>query len=150
MNKAQLLALAKTFGIDTKGLTTNAQLEAAIAKAKAATQKDLEEAVANALQAAQDLPITATTEEKEDATEALRKAHEALTLFEETYPAETTEEPAPDTIFYNGREYGFAASAPDRFNFLGQNRSLAEWLADEDAMELLIAGKNSFVTQIKK
>jgi BMFP domain-containing protein YqiC len=149
MKYTELLVVAKAFGIETRGLKA-AQLEEAVAIAKATTRKDLEQAVENALQAATDLPDTATTEEKEAATAVLSDAHKALTLFEETYPAEINEEPTPETIEYNGREYGFSDSAPERFNFLGQNKSQAEWLADEDAMELLIAGKNSFITQIRK
>jgi len=61
---------------------------------------------------------------------------------------------APDelkTSFeYRGVEYVFKKTAPERFNFLKQNRTQQEWLQDEDAMELLVTGNSHFVKPLKK
>jgi hypothetical protein len=63
---------------------------------------------------------------------------------------EKKSEDVPGVFDLNGSLYAFRKSAPARFNFLGTNRTQEEWLQDEVAMELLIAGNSSFVKPIKK
>lgn len=46
----------------------------------------------------------------------------------------------------NGKEYVFAEDAPAAFRYLGQRRTQKEWIEDSDALELMVAGKLSFIT----
>ncbi|MBN8565243.1 MAG: hypothetical protein J0M25_00725 [Flavobacteriales bacterium] len=50
----------------------------------------------------------------------------------------------------NGKTYGFAADAPAAFRYLGKKQTQEKWIADKDAMELMISGNLNFVEQIKK
>lgn len=57
----------------------------------------------------------------------------------------------PRTEFeYKGSRYRFKKSAPERFNFLKENKTQQEWLQDDDAMELLIEGRNHLIIKIKE
>lgn len=51
---------------------------------------------------------------------------------------------------YNGNKYRFKKSAPERFNYLKQNKTQEEWLNDEVAMELLIEGRSHLIIKIKE
>jgi hypothetical protein len=46
----------------------------------------------------------------------------------------------------NGLEYMFKEDAPASFRYLGQHRTQKEWIADVDAIDLMVAGKLSFLT----
>ncbi|MEZ0182640.1 hypothetical protein AB9T89_10370 [Flavobacterium oncorhynchi] len=46
----------------------------------------------------------------------------------------------------NGLEYVFHEEAPASFRYLGQFKSQKEWIADQDAIDLMVAGKLSFLT----
>lgn len=46
----------------------------------------------------------------------------------------------------NGKEYMFAEDAPAAFRYLGLRRTQKEWIEDSDALELMVAGKLSFLT----
>lgn len=148
MNKAQLIEKAKTFGIDTEGLTVD-QLKAAIKQATAEKTAALEEALNNAQQEFIDLPDTASAEDIQAAQDKVDAAEKELSDFTGIAIVKTS---ATDsgTFELNGSLYAFKKSAPERFNFVGKNKSQAEWLADKDAMELLISGRSSFVKSIKK
>lgn len=50
----------------------------------------------------------------------------------------------------NGKNYAFADDAPAVFRYLGQRRTQLEWIADSDALELMVAGNLSFVKPVKK
>lgn len=50
----------------------------------------------------------------------------------------------------NGKTYGFTKDAPAAFRYAGKKLTQEEWIADKDAMELMIAGRLNFVEQIKK
>lgn len=50
----------------------------------------------------------------------------------------------------NGIEYGFHPTAPASFRFMGCVKTQEEWIADEDAMDLMISGNLSYVKPIKK
>ncbi|MBC7847247.1 MAG: hypothetical protein H7Y10_12220 [Flavobacterium sp.] len=45
-----------------------------------------------------------------------------------------------------GKEYIFHEDSPAAFRYLGQFRTQEEWMSDEDAMELMVAGNLSFLT----
>ncbi len=51
-----------------------------------------------------------------------------------------------DSYASKGKEYIFHKDAPAAFRYLGQFRTQEEWMSDEDAMELMVAGKLSFLT----
>lgn len=55
-----------------------------------------------------------------------------------------------ESFTVNRTEYVFADDAPGVFRYLGQRRTQKEWLEDSDALELMVAGKLSFVKPIKK
>lgn len=46
----------------------------------------------------------------------------------------------------NGKEYVFADDAPAAFRYLGQHRTQEDWITDEDALELMVAGRLTFLT----
>lgn len=46
----------------------------------------------------------------------------------------------------DGREYVFATDAPASFRYLGVHKTQEEWIADTDAIDLMVAGRLSFLT----
>ncbi|NRT11519.1 hypothetical protein [Flavobacterium sp. 14A] len=148
MTKDQLIDKAKTFGIDTEGLTVE-QLKAAIKKVKAEKIAELTVAVTEAKTAFENLPEDASDEDKIAVQGNINLAEQALADFTGV-PTETKEEENEAEFDFNGSTYGFKKTAPARFNFLGVNRSQEEWIQDKDAMELLISGNSSFVKLLKK
>jgi len=54
------------------------------------------------------------------------------------------------TIKFKGIEYGFVTTAPASFRFMGFVKTQEEWIADDDAMELMVSGNLSYVKPIKK
>lgn len=65
--------------------------------------------------------------------------------------AEKSEEGKSNESFtVNRTEYVFADDAPGAFRYLGQRRTQKEWLEDSDALELMVAGRLSFVKPLKK
>ena len=148
MNKAQLIVKAESLGINTEGLTVD-QLKAAIKNAEAEKLAELTVAVSDAKQEFEDLPEEATEEVVAAAQMNIFLAEKALADYTGIPTAKTPEE-TPGVIELNGRSYSFKKTAPERFNFLGQNRSQAEWLNDADAMELLIGGNSSYIKLLKK
>lgn len=50
----------------------------------------------------------------------------------------------------NGIEYGFSASAPGSFRFMGIVKTQEEWISDHDAMDLMVSGNLSYVKPLKK
>lgn len=148
MKKDQLIKLAKTFGIDTEGLTVD-QLKAEIKKATAEKVAELSVAVTDAKTAFESLPEDASDEDKATAQEVIDLAEKTLADFTGVQPEKQSEGNA-NQIEFNGSVYAFRKTAPARFNFLGVNKSQEEWLQDPDAMELLIAGNSSYVKSLKK
>lgn len=148
MNKAQLIVKAESLGIVTEGLTVD-QLKAAIKNAEAEKLAELTVAVSEANQEFEELPEDATEEVVAAAQQKIELAEEALAEYTGVPTVKTPEE-TPGVIELNGRSYSFKKTAPARFNFLGKNRSQAEWLEDKDAMELLIGGNSSYVKLLKK
>jgi hypothetical protein len=55
-----------------------------------------------------------------------------------------------ESFAVNGKDYVFTDDAPGTFRYLGQRRTQKEWIADSDALELMVAGKLSFVKPLKK
>lgn len=49
-------------------------------------------------------------------------------------------------IASNGLEYVFKDDAPAAFRYLGQHRTQEQWIEDVDAIDLMVAGKLSFLT----
>lgn len=45
----------------------------------------------------------------------------------------------------NGNEYVFASDAPGAFRYLSQFRTQKEWIADKDAIDLMVAGNLKFL-----
>jgi hypothetical protein len=146
--KDKLIEKAKTFGIDTEGLTID-QLNAAIKKAKAEKIALLTVDVLDAKTAFDALLEDASDEDKATAQARIDSAEYDLAAFT-GQTVEKKSEDVPGVFDLNGSLYAFRKSAPARFNFLGTNRTQEEWLQDEVAMELLIAGNSSFVKPIKK
>lgn len=54
------------------------------------------------------------------------------------------------TIKFKGIDYGFVATAPASFRFMGFVKTQEEWIADDDAMELMVSGNLSYVKPVKK
>lgn len=54
------------------------------------------------------------------------------------------------TFKFKGIEYGFTATAPASFRFMGFVKTHEEWIADNDAMDLMVSGNLSYVKPIKK
>lgn len=46
----------------------------------------------------------------------------------------------------NGLEYVFHEEAPAAFRYFGQYKTQKEWIADKDAINLMVAGKLNFLT----
>lgn len=49
----------------------------------------------------------------------------------------------------NGNKFGFTKRTPEKFRFNGVIKTQAEWLQDEDAMEMLIYGNSMYINQLK-
>lgn len=45
----------------------------------------------------------------------------------------------------NGNCYGWSNKCPERFNFLGINKTKEEWIQDIDAMHALVTGRSPFI-----
>jgi len=50
----------------------------------------------------------------------------------------------------NGIEYGFSATAPASFRFMGYVKTQAEWIDDKESMDLMVSGNLSYVKPLKK
>lgn len=50
----------------------------------------------------------------------------------------------------SGKEYRFKEKAPAAFRFLGKLQTQEDWIADEEAMELMVLGNLTYVEQLKK
>jgi hypothetical protein len=50
----------------------------------------------------------------------------------------------------NGILYGFSATAPGSFRFMSIVKTQEEWIADDDAMDLMVSGNLSYVKPLKK
>jgi hypothetical protein len=48
----------------------------------------------------------------------------------------------------NGGKWGFTKRTPEKFRFNGVIKNKAEWLQDEDAMEMLIYGNSMYINQL--
>jgi len=46
----------------------------------------------------------------------------------------------------NGKEYVFTDDAPAAFRYLGVHRTQKEWIEDQDSIDLMVAGRLSFLT----
>lgn len=68
-----------------------------------------------------------------DANQVDDTSKEALTYFEDE----------------NGNKFGFTKRTPDKFRFNGVIKTQAQWLQDEDAMEMLIYGNSMYINQLK-
>jgi hypothetical protein len=147
-NKEKLIEKAKALGIKTEGLT-EPQLKAEIKKVGAEKFAELTVAVSDAKTEFEALKEDATDADKALAQEKIDLAEQALADFTGK-PLEKKAVSEPGTIELNGSVYAFKKNAPERFNFLGVNRTQEEWLKDKDAMELLISGNSSFVKPLKK
>lgn len=55
-----------------------------------------------------------------------------------------------ESFAIDGKDYAFTEDAPGTFRYLGQLRTQKEWSEDKDALELMVAGKLSFVKPLKK
>jgi hypothetical protein len=141
--KDQLIEKAKTFGIDTEGLN-DTQLKAAIKKATAEKVAELTVAVTEAKHEFEGLTEINTVKEFNVAQEKIDLAELALSEFTGK-PLVSKSEPTDGTIEINGSMYTFKKTTPERFNFLGTNKTQDEWLQDKDAMELLVLCNSSFV-----
>ena len=87
-------------------------------------------------------PIQSSTEdlkddEKDNSKEPQRTASETLN----SNPSYFFEDE-------NGVKWGFTKRTPDKFRFNGVIKSQAEWLQDEDAMEMLIYGNSMYINQL--
>lgn len=49
----------------------------------------------------------------------------------------------------NGNKFGFTKRTPEKFRFNGVIKTQAQWLQDEDAMEMLIYGNSMYINQLK-
>lgn len=161
--KEQLIQEAQALGIDTKGLTKT-ELENAI---KALTPpasgnggekpggEDPKNEGGNGEPG--DTGSTATPEGKGDSSPVQPGEAVNPTVTTHTPNQEEEEEQEPpvaseprEYFEYNGSKYRFKKSAPERFNFLLQNKTKEEWLQDDDAMELLISGDSHLIIKIKE
>lgn len=61
----------------------------------------------------------------------------------------TVEGKTDESFTIGGKDYLFTDDAPSSFRYLGQLRTQKEWINDPDALELMVAGKLSFLI-IKK
>lgn len=134
--KNELIKTAKSLGIETKDLTV-AQLEKAIAE---------KEAVADT-----------TEKETKETAEATATENASLDTAVETNE-ETASTPAPETpensipnsfTLEDGRVFGLSKRTPKTLKVLDGVYTQEELLQNKDAMEFLIFGGSSFVTQLK-
>jgi len=125
MNKKELVAKCTDLGIDSSGLTTNAQLETAIATKEASL-------------AAMDVKAETTETEADEVEE---KAPEAKS---KTAPAKKEPASYEDK---RGRKWVFKPSAPKKLNIDGHPMSQEEILETEEVVSELVYGNCAFLTQ---
>lgn len=58
----------------------------------------------------------------------------------------TVEGKTDESFTIAGKDYVFTEDAPSSFRYLGQLRTQKEWITDPDSLELMVAGKLSFLT----
>jgi hypothetical protein len=71
----------------------------------------------------------------------------------QTENTETDTSVEAPVLFYtdsNSTKWVFKKDTPDAFRFNGLVRTKQEWLQDEDAMEMLVYGRSTYVQKLKK
>ena len=146
---AEIVAQATALGLEVEGKTVE-QLTAEIA--------ELQELSTQVNEASRDAELLAILSEylgisdidslsKEEVISLLeaKKADEiaGIEVVAELVQEGRTDEAVKAT---NGLEYVFADDAPAAFRYLGVHRTQREWIADIDAIDLMVAGKLSFLT----
>lgn len=137
MTKKQLVAKCTDLGIDSSGLDTNAQLEAAIAtketelaaiEVKAESDKvEAEKAEAEKVEAAK----VAANAKKAEAKKAAAEAKKEPASYEDK----------------RGRKWIFKPTAPKKLNIDGHPMSQEEILETEEVVSELVYGNCAFLTQ---
>lgn len=157
MRKEDILKRCETLGIDTKGLTTNALLEEAIAKKEAelqAEQDAIERAKLNTV--AEYFGIEVPTEINLEAlkaliAEAIKPIEKEVKIEKIIYkdlsekPTEKKKERELPTYEYKGKKYTFKKTTPNSLRVLGTVYSLEELVKNNDAMKFLIVGNSFFI-----
>jgi predicted protein tyrosine phosphatase len=142
-----LILKAESFGIETKDVS-----EADLLLAVTEAEDIAEQIVFHARQAemlaflSEYLGITDIDSLSKDEVQDLLVKRETVTASEISVVVE--QEGKTDKSFEasNGKEYVFADDAPTAFRYLGQHRTQEEWIADGTAIELMVAGRLSFLT----
>jgi hypothetical protein len=144
-----VIAKAETLNIETEGKTAE-ELQETIQEVE-----DLQADINNEARNAEIVAYLAAYLGVED-LEALTKAEvEKLLAEKEAKIANGIEvveevvlEGKTDKAFTasNGKEYVFTEDAPAKFRYLGVLKTQEEWIADGDSVELMIAGRLSFLT----
>jgi len=143
MAKADLVIKAKALGINDPESLTVVNLEAAIKT----VVFELKTAASKASEEFNQLDPGAAEEQRLEAKNAMDAAIAAYAPYKPE-----NKDPKIDTDVFTsekGRQYVFAKDTPPAFRYFGEIRSQKEWLADKDAMELMIAGHNPYVEHLK-
>lgn len=148
MTKDQLIQKAQSLGIQTEGLTVE-QLKGVITTTLKAKKAELEDNASAAKAESEELEESAPEDAKQAAQAKLEAANNELSDFLTLHFPAKNQAAAPEqdktSFSYEGKEYRFTRRAPERFNFVGKNKTQAEWLQDEVAMGLLIEGNSSYI-----
>jgi nucleoid-associated protein YgaU len=147
MTKKQLIAKCTDLGIDSSGLDTNTQLEAAIATKETELAAMDVKAEADKVEADKAEAGKAETAKVEaDKVEAEKVAANAKKAEAKKAAAEAKKEPA----FYEdkrGRKWIFKPTAPKKLNIDGHPMSQEEILETEEVVSELVYGNCAFLTQ---
>lgn len=148
-----LVLKAEALGIESVEGLSNAELAQLILATENSNLGEIKDALAEKLQALGDVlgitdasdltpeELTTKASEKLAALQGAEKTEEAVEVkgrTDKTYKSKS------------GKEFRFKEKAPAAFRFLGKLQTQEVWIADEEAMELMVLGNLSYVEQIKK
>lgn len=144
----EIILKATALGLETEGKTLEELAESV---------KELEDINAEIAKQARDAELLALLSEylgiedidslsKEEVIQLLEKRKELDS--EGVAPEPIVQEGKTDESVKasNGSEYVFKEDAPAVFRYLNQFRTQKEWIADKDAIDLMVAGRLSFLT----
>lgn len=146
---ATLIEKAKAIGVETEGVSP---------EELAQIVEDAEALAVEVAKHARDAELLALLSEflgiqdidslsKDEVVALLKEKEEAQVAGIETEAKVVVEGKTDESVkASNGLEYAFHEEAPASFRYLGQFKTQKEWIADQDAIDLMVAGKLSFLT----
>lgn len=149
----ELVLKAESLGIkDTDGLS-NEELSQLILATENTKLGEVNEALTAKIQVLADV-LGIENFDALNVEDLFSAASEKLTLLSKTQEAPKKKEVVGKTKktfkHESGKVYGFTQTAPSAFRYAGTVKTQEEWISDEAAMNLMIAGGLNYVEQLKK